>query len=99
MFFNPPFNEITNLKFPHFSLTSPFRGGPIADKKDSYIQLAKTIVSWLILCLKKGELRDVIAPMWELPLVKFIISIYIIHYYSLKYVQSDVGLYNVYVFI
>ena len=39
-------------------------------KKDSYILLVKTIVSWLILCLKKkGVLRDVIAPMSELPLV------------------------------
>ena len=38
----------------------------ITDKQDSYIQLVKTLVSWLVLCLKKkGELRDVIAPMSE----------------------------------
>ena len=41
----------------------------ITNKKDSYIQLVKTIVSRLFLCLKKkGEHRDVIAPMSELPL-------------------------------
>ena len=38
----------------------------ITDKQDSYIQLVKTLVSWLVLCLKKkGELRDVIALMSE----------------------------------
>ena len=38
----------------------------ITDKQDSYIQLVKTLVSWLVLCLKqKGELQDVIAPKSE----------------------------------
>ena len=43
----------------------------ITDEKDPYIQLVKTTVSWLILVKKK--IRNVIAPMLELPFVTLLI--------------------------